>query len=229
MVNRAALTPTINITPLLVNSQQGRGTLVTRTLTISNTGMGNLAWRILPAPATHYNTDQPTAAALNVVQDGSFESGNPNFYWATYSAKRGTPLCGLYSCFFAGAHTGNWWALFGGAGNNQAESGYVSQTITITPGLAHLDFWMKIQSASGTGNFTVTLDNSIIFTADQTMTPTYGAGYALVSRNVAVFADGHAHILKFAESDPATPGTFSLFVDDVSLYSFTVYLPLLRR
>jgi hypothetical protein len=97
---------------------------------------------------------------------------------------------------------------FGGAG--PARQKRVCQTITITPGLAKLNFWLTL-GGSGTGDFTVTLDSTIIFTANQTMIPTY-ADYVLVSRDVSAFADGQQHTLKFTESDPATAGGFNLFV-----------------
>jgi Zn-dependent metalloprotease len=155
--------------------------------------------------------------AANLVLDPSFEAGSPNPYWDEFSAAFGTPLCNP-SCGAAGALTGDWWVWFGGAGPNAAENGFVSQAITITPGLATLEFWMVMGApGGGTGNFTVTVDSTVVFTANHTMTPTYGNDYTLVSLDVSAFADGQAHVVTLAESDPATPGNFNVFVDDVSL------------
>ncbi len=226
LASRADVTPTINITPLQVSSQQARGTIVTQTLTISNTGSGDLVWQIMETAAMRLKfgehsiigipqrgmSARPSApAAIEVVQDGSFEGGHPNSHWEEYSVAGAGQV--LYSG--VGARTGHWWAWFGGAGSGEAENAYISQTITITPGLAKLDFWMRM-SGKGSGNFTVTLDSTVIFTANEMMTATYTA-YTLVTRDVTAFADGQVHILKLAESDPDTPGNFDLDVDDVSL------------
>lgn len=232
--SRADLTPTINITPLLLSSQQAWGTIVTQTLTISNTGSGDLVWQVVESPAAGLSVGKrstpgapPVAlpaqpgvpAAMEIIRDGSFESGTPNLYWEEYSYFSGTPLCNVGLCN-GEARTGSWWAWFGGANFNDAGSAYLSQTVVITPGLATLEFWMKFKEQQageqGAGNFTVTLDSTIIFTANQTMTSTY-ANYTLVARDVTAFADGQAHVLKMAESDPNTDGYFDLFVDDVSL------------
>jgi hypothetical protein len=158
-------------------------------------------------------TDAP--AATDVIQDGSFEDGSPNAFWDEFSSGFGTPLCNP-TCGVAGARTGSWWVWFGGAGSNTAEDGYVSQAVTITSGIAKLKFWM-FMNGGGTGNFTVTLDSTVIFTVNQTMSPTYNTDYTLVTLDVSSFANGLQHVLKFAESDPATPGGFNVFVDDVSL------------
>jgi Zn-dependent metalloprotease len=245
----ADLFPEIDVPQTSVTSQQGIGTIVTKTLTINNAGSADLIWQVVEAVvpglrsasaaskssataapevvmldrkqavSTAQQPEKPVAPsapdATNVIQDGSFEAGSPNPYWTEFSATYGTPLCDP-ACGGAGARTGDWWIWFGGVGNGNAESGYVSQAVTITPGLAKLNFWMTL-GGSGTGDFTVTLDSTVIFTANQTMTPTYGTDYTLVSLDVSSFADGQSHLVKFEESDPATPGNFNLFVDDVSL------------
>ncbi len=242
----ADLFPAISVPQTSVTSQQSQRAVVTKTLSINNVGSANLTWQIIEALASLtaktnefkstgapevINTErkspvqsQPFAKraaapeapdATNVVQDGSFEDGSPNAYWDEFSAAFGTPLCDP-TCGGAGARTGDWWIWFGGAGSNAAENGYVSQTITITTGLAKLNFWLTL-GGSGTGNVTVTLDSTIVFTANQTMTPTYGLDYAKVSIDVTAFANGQPHVLKFSESDPATAGSFNAFVDDVSL------------
>ncbi|CAG0933293.1 hypothetical protein TFLX_02980 [Thermoflexales bacterium] len=225
VTNRADVTPTINITPLLLSSQQAMGTIVTQTLIISNTGSGDLVWQIVESAAAQaqsraHSTPGAREAALparsnmpaaaEVIRDGGFELGHPNPDWEEYSAYNGRVL---YSG--SSARTGSWLARFGGAPSSQAENAYISQTVTITPGLATLEFWMRM-SASGSGDFTVTLDSTVIFTANQTLTSTY-ATYTLVTRDVTAFANGQAHVVKLAESDPDTPGLFNVYVDDVSL------------
>jgi Zn-dependent metalloprotease len=249
----ADLFPEINVPQVSVTSQQGFGTVMTKTLTINNTGSGNLIWEIIEASipglrsavqsglqrAADSNAfvpellmqeskvSQPTRPtygtapakpdATNVVQDGSFEAGSPNPFWSEFDQLYGTPLCDPGACG-AGARTGVWYVWLGGGGSS-AQSGYVSQPITITPGLAKLNFWLVIGApGSGTGNFTVTLDSTVLFTANQTMTPTLGgSNYHRVSLDVSSFANGGQHVLKFSESDPAGPGGFNALVDDVSL------------
>lgn len=245
----ADLFPQIAVPQTSVTSQQSQRAVVTKTLSINNTGSANLTWQITEAlaslaakidefkstgapeivnserkspsqtrPSAKRITAPEAPDATNVVQDGSFENGSPNPFWTEASTSFGTPLCDPVGCGVAGARTGNWWSWFGGAGNNAAENGYVSQTITIPTGLAKLNFWFVMGAPSGgTGNFTVTLDSTVLFTANQTMTPTYGLDYTKVSIDVSSFANGQAHVLKFSESDPATPGAFNAFVDDVSL------------
>lgn len=205
--NHAAVTPTINIAPLAITSSQAMGTIMTQTLVISNIGSGDLIWQINESAVARLA--QPGApAATEIVQNGGFEDGHQD--WEEYSANFGTVLN-----IGAGPRTGNWWAWFGGAGNGVAEEAYISQTISSTPGLATLAFWMRMDGR-GSGNFTVTLDSTVIFTANQAMTATYTA-YTLVTRDVSAFADGQAHVLKLAESDPDTSGNFTVDIDDVSL------------
>jgi hypothetical protein len=242
----ADLFPQIAVAQSSVSAQLGHNMSVTKTLTISNQGPGLLTWQVVEALASlkaKVSQLQSTGApevvmadrkvasprrpaapaaprvtapdATNVVNDGSFEAGSPNPFWAEASTNFGTPLCDP-GCGGAGARTGDWWVWFGGAGASTAEVGSVTQAITIPTGLAKLNFWLTL-GGSGTGNVTVTLDSTVLFTANQTMTPTFGADYALVSLDVTAFADGQSHTLMFAESDPATPGSFNAFVDDVSL------------
>lgn len=238
----------IVVSPTTLESTQAPDAVVTQTLTISNTGATDLNWSAEEIPSllasgvhhsllesgidfaalTRQSADRPASSApslsaplVDVVQDGSFEAGSPNPYWDEFSALFGTPLCDA-GCGGPGGRTGDWYAWFGGAGSGSAESGSLTQTVTIPADSdATLDFYLLLAaSVNGTGNFTVTIDSTVVFTANETMTPTYGTDYTLVSLDVSAFADGNPHTLGFYEDDPAGPPTlsnFNAFVDDVSL------------
>ena len=93
----------------------------------------------LGAPNSSPATNTPSVAnaaggsgnviAANVIQDGGFEGGTPNASWTEFSTNFGTPLCSALSCG-TWAHTGNWYAWFGGIGG-VVEEGALSQTVNI--------------------------------------------------------------------------------------------------
>src|SRR5699024_8878260 len=88
----------------------------------------------------------PTAA---VVEDGGFEEGTPNEHWDEFSEAFGTPICDedcVQDPDYV-PHTGEWWAWFGGAPNEEAA--YVRQDLVIVEGEAELSFWLRIPDASG--------------------------------------------------------------------------------
>lgn len=169
--------------------------------------------------------NKPQAPAANVIQGGGFEDGSPNPYWEEFSTLFGTPLCTQALCGGPAPHGGTWHAWFGGAGPSAAESGYLSQTVTINSGPATLSFYLLIGVASGgTGDFTVTVDNTVVFNATEADAASYPT-YTLVSVNVSAFADNGQHVVKFAESDPADAGNINFFVDDVALDTGSLATP----
>jgi hypothetical protein len=158
-------------------------------------------------------------ACTQLLQDGSFEAGTPSLVWEEFSTNFGTPLCDA-TCGTgggtAGPRTGSWWAWFGGSGS--PETGYVSQTITITTGVARLGFylWIGTTGAVQTDFLQVRIDNTAIFTATEDQQPLYPT-YTQVELNVDAYANGQPHVVQFY-SDSATQGTVSNFnLDDVTL------------
>ena len=63
------------------------------------------------------------STANGAIVDGGFEAGTPNPYWTESSTNFGTPICSFPGCGGANqAHTGDWWAWFGGATSYEASS-----------------------------------------------------------------------------------------------------------
>ena len=89
-----------------------------------------------------------------IVGDGSFETGTPNASWEEFSTNFGTPLCDAVCGLGGGTgpRTGAWWAWFGGT--TAAETGIITQSVTIPSGSAELTFWLEIPAtATGTNGF----------------------------------------------------------------------------
>jgi hypothetical protein len=152
-----------------------------------------------------------------VVMDGSFEAGTPNSEWEEFSSNFGTPLCDAVCGTGGGTgpRTGNWWAWFGGT--TAAETGIVTQTITIPSGDAELSFWLEIPAtATGTNGFlSVRMDGTELFRAEETTTG-YGT-YAEVTVDVTAYADGGTHELVFFSTTDAGAAVTNFFVDDVAI------------
>jgi hypothetical protein len=236
--------PAVLATAASLSSAQEPNKVVTETLNIQNVGYSTLNWIIKElatfprrplAPVadvlqnavrrsvvTPKSTSAPklsvSAPQATIVQDGSFEAGSPNPYWAEFSALFGTPLCNA-SCGGPPAYDGAWYVWFGGAGSGAAESGYVTQTVTMpSSGGATLNFYLLMGAGTGAvGEISVTLDNTMVFLATELDVPNYGGSYKLVSVDVSNFADGQPHVLQIGESDTAAGGNFNAFVDEVSI------------
>jgi hypothetical protein len=234
----------VNVTEL--EATQSAGYVTTQTITLSNNGTTSMTWSVVEEDTTRPvnplfaqqvmqavrqplfsdgGPAAPDAPLADVIQDGSFEAGTPNPYWTEFSAVFGTPLCNPVFCG-PFARTGDWYVWFGGT--LSAEQGSVDQDVTIEHGTATLDFYLFIDAGTGaTGNFTVTVDSTVLFTATEVNTATYGTDYTLVTLDVSAFADGGVHNVMFAQSNPALPGPFgvSFLVDDVSLDNVPGCLP----
>jgi hypothetical protein len=238
---------TLALSPASSTSAHLGSQILTQTIALTNTGIATLDWAT--DESTLFTGLQASAAALtnapdatrvaqphairptahlgqvpaNVPQaalvDGTFEStqGYITPYWDVFSSNFGTPLCDA-GCGTAGQYSGDWFVWFGGAGSNTAESGYIAQTAFIPTGSAWLSFWLRM-SGAGTGVMTITVDGNSVFNVTQAQTSTY-ANYTKVMVDISAYADGGAHTIMFAEDDPATAGNFSVFVDDISLFSF---------
>ena len=194
--------------------------------------------------------DYAATGFANLLQDPSFEAftsaTRDNPYWTETSTNFGTPLCTLASCGngggIAGPQTGSVWGWFGGTSRTEIAS--LSQTVTIPPGLANLEFSLWIGSAgAGThptkaitpksdadNEFTVKIDDATVFSVDSTQIAPYMT-YALVTVDVSSFADGAAHSLMFSSSSNGQVMNYNL--DDVALRSqptyFKLYFPVMMR
>ena len=167
--------------------------------------------------------DYSAVGPTNLLQDPSFESLiSPNPYWAEFSTNYGTPLCTVGVCGdgggTAGPRTGTTWSWFGGATSD--ETGWLSQTVTIPPGSADLEFYLWIGMA-GPGSdaadvFTAEIDDVPVFSANATQTGEF-PGYTRVSVDVSEYADGGSHTVKFLSV--TTEQTVNFNLDDVALTS----------
>lgn len=169
-----------------------------------------------------------SAAGVEVVKDGSFEStpppdDNPN--WEEFSLSFGTPICSTDSCEqgigggglqTAGPRTGKNWVWFGGTFN--PEEAFVSQQVTVSPGTSTLSFYLWIGNASGNGldAFRVFMDDILLIEIPESASG-YGT-YTQVSLDVTAFGGTGAHDLSFEyEGFGGTITNMSL--DDISLQS----------
>jgi PKD repeat protein len=157
------------------------------------------------------------------VKDGSFEEGSPNPVWGEVSLLFGTPLCGPGFCGevpgVAEPRTGDWWVWFSGV--PAAETAALTQTLSLPPDAATLEFYLWISTHSGNGSsdyLRVLIDDTEVFSVTEASTA-YDAGYTLVSVPVSAFAGGE-RVLSFLyhNDDIINPtNTISVNVDDVSL------------
>jgi subtilisin-like proprotein convertase family protein len=232
--------PDINVTPASVSQTHSSPPQTTNAvMNIQNVGTGTLNWTIAEDDTRPWNNPNPmqprdanapverlgvaggatTSKVENgpIVGDGSFEAGTPNPEWEEFSSNFGTPLCDAVCGTGGGTgpRTGLWWAWFGGT--TAAETGILTQTVTIPSGSAELSFWLEIPAtATGTNGFlSVRMDGTEVFRAEET-TPGYGT-YAEVTVDVSAYADGGAHDLVFFSTTDAGAAVTNFFVDDVAI------------
>ncbi len=236
--------PDINVTPAAVTETHSNAPETTNeVINIQNTGTGSLNWTIAEDDNRPWNSPNPVQPrdanapverlgaaggattiapeAGPIVGDGSFEAGTPNPEWEEFSANFGTPLCDAVCGTGGGTgpRTGLWWAWFGGT--TAAETGILTQTVTIPSGSAELSFWLEIPAtATGTNGFlSVRMDGMEVFRAEETTTG-YGT-YAEVTVDASAYADGGAHELVFFSSTDAGAAVTNFFVDDVAITATT--------
>ncbi len=166
-----------------------------------------------PAPAA------PNGVGTELVADGGFEAGTPNPNWTETSTNFGTPICDVPSCGTGtgtGPYAGAFWAWFGGIA--AAETGSVSQTIAGGANdSCQLTFWLEIPVSSGNGTdfLNVTIDDNLVYSADEADGPF--VGYTQISVDVSGEINGSDQILEFNSTITGSPGLSNFFVDDVSL------------
>ncbi len=143
---------------------------------------------------------------------------NPS--WPSTSTNFGTSFCSVAGCGNAGGAAvprgGTFWAWFGGT--TAAEVGSVEQAVVIpTAGNVNLNYYLRIGTV--TSPFNATLVVKVDGTTVQTITEpsTAEAAYTLRTVNLAAYANGASHTIRFEYTNPASSGTSNFSVDDVTL------------
>lgn len=154
------------------------------------------------------------------VADGGLEGGSPNPDWAESSTNFSSIICDA-SCGSPGsdahAYNGSYWAWFGGA-DSAVETGTLEQDVTIGSGIQYLNFYLEILSALNTGYLRVLMDGTNLFEVTHGDASTYDV-YRAVSIDIAAYADGGSHTLRFeSRTEPTGPNrTLEFLVDDICL------------
>lgn len=198
--------PQIAISPEVLSSTQVPGLNLLQTLTISNTGDGDLMW-------------DANEGAPPLVRDGSFELGSPNPYWDEAASPLPVVICDRFSCTgnqFSFARTGEWWAWFGGT--DAAAQATLTQEVEIPVGTAELHFWLWMGVAEGaSGTLQVSIDGEAALASfDETDGEEYSGGHSEVVVNIDAYADGGTHTLEF-DMEKSGGAIINFFVDDVSI------------
>jgi flagellin-like hook-associated protein FlgL len=160
------------------------------------------------------------ANADEILVDPGFEQSvagdSPG--WEEADSLFGSPLCDS-SCSSFGinsAHSGDWWAWFGGA-EDAGHTGSLSQDVTIPAEATTLTYWY--QDPGGTApldaTLTVKMDDDVLKT--YTETEEGMADYAQETVDITDYADGASHTLSFSYENGPEDGLAAFFVDDVSI------------
>ncbi|MCG3198200.1 MAG: hypothetical protein HUU16_13585 [Candidatus Omnitrophica bacterium] len=152
-----------------------------------------------------------TPAECEGLQDGGFEQGRPNPFWAEESTGFGVISS---SSFFA--RSGQFYAAFGGSFEDPLTQA-LTQTVTIPVGGAELQYYLRIpETSTSTADFLrVLVDQVQIAHYTRAASPSF-ATYTLVEQDISEFADGGMHTIRFESFVGGEPLT-TFLVDDVSL------------
>lgn len=157
----------------------------------------------------------------NSLINGGFESGAGTGAWTEYSLTFGTPICSISSCGSGsslGAHSGNFWAWFGGVAGY--EEGSLSQFFNIpVNSTATLSFWLEMSNCDSPSDFLkVAIDSDTIFTQTASGPSCGQIGYVRQVINLNAYADGNPHNLTLiSKTFGLNGGESDFFVDDVQL------------
>eukprot|EP01114_Cavostelium_apophysatum_P005477 TRINITY_DN164_c0_g1_i3.p1 TRINITY_DN164_c0_g1~~TRINITY_DN164_c0_g1_i3.p1 ORF type:complete len:668 (-),score=149.03 TRINITY_DN164_c0_g1_i3:127-2130(-) len=178
---------------------------------------------------THYN---PTGDRYDTHMDNvkllltaDFPLTDPSFEeeelgaWVSEPVEAATVCCGT-DCGPENAYDGVCYAWLGG-NTDQAEEANFSQTFYFPVGSATIEFYMYLDwsnPSNGDAYFGVFIDNNLQQKIDAAQYSSYMT-YAKVTVNVTAFADGELHNLQFVHSNPDGAGTFSTFIDLVSIHA----------
>ncbi len=170
-----------------------------------------------------YNGDG-TVCSGNLVADPSFEDGG---IWSEGSTNFGVPTCTVGLCGTGGGtppFDGDVWVWFGGI-SGVPEFGFVEQTLSIPMGSDTMTFWYQHPVASGNGVdiMNVLVDGGVVasFPEGVLLDP---LTWTQISVNIAAFADGGSHTIRF-EGDTngfdgiGAPAVCNFFVDLVEIES----------
>ena len=167
------------------------------------------------------NNSATASNAFETVDDGGFEDGTPNSYWAEASTNFGTPLCDIASCGTGtgtGPYMGDWWVWFGGI-SATTETGSVAQTVNIPVGTTEMTFWFEAIVCDSAADFmNVTIDGNVVYTIDGGSALCGSLGYTQQVVDISAYADDGDHALEFiSQTVSANGGGTNFFVDDVSI------------
>ena len=157
-------------------------------------------------------------SAIPQVNDGGFEDGSPNSFWAEGSTNFLGVICDV-SCNEPGGtnapRTGIYWVWFGGITNAQ-EVGFVQQDVRFPNGPTNLTFWLRMSSPGTTGFMQVSVDGNPVFQVTDSDSASYPV-FTQVVVDVSAYADGGIHTLQFDSTTNADPfGSLSFHLDDVA-------------
>ncbi len=170
------------------------------------------------------NSSTATNGGGNVVQDPGFEAGasgdSPN--WTEASTNFGSPLCTVALCGTGGGtaapRTGTVWTWFGGAGT-ALEVGSMQQSVIIPASATTLNFFTRFGACTGgAGDFLrVTIDGTEVFRRDSTYAGCGETAYVANSVNIAAFANGASHVLRFESTTGSAASNSNFSLDDISI------------
>ena len=195
----------------------------------ANTGSSQRTGTITVSNQTYTVTQSGVTASGSAFSDGGFEqnaSAGTNPFWTSTSTAFGTSLC-TTGCGTGGGtaapRTGNGWTWFDGASSGTAaENGSVQQSAAIPIGTTTLNYYFRAGAVTSPSSSVLTV--SIDGTTMQTITEpaVADANYTLRTVNIAAFANGASHTIRFAYARPAgTTGSDNFLIDDISLSSST--------
>lgn len=210
--------PAIYVDKTSLSSYNAPFAIVNTFVNLTNQGTTPITWTLKEdVPGNLVQTPN-----VDVITDGGFEEGG--VYWVqSQTGSGGAIFCDTTICSSdpggSGPHGGNIWVRFGGSSYRFV---VLTQTVIIPDGTANLNFYLQQAfcdpSPSQPEYFVVQIDETAVYTSDNTSPLCGTAQYTPISVNVSTFADGASHDLTFRSEvfgGSVTPTYFLL--DDVSL------------
>ncbi|MGB3713069.1 MAG: myxococcus cysteine-rich repeat containing protein, partial [Candidatus Promineifilaceae bacterium] len=162
----------------------------------------------------------PPSPSANAIDDGSFEAGTPNPYWAESSTNFGTPICDVGSCGTGGGtgpSDGAYWTWFGGIA--AYEEGSVSQSVSVPATATDLTFDLEqIACDSPADYMEMTVDGNQEFLTDGASALCGTLGYSTQTVDMSAYADDGSHTVEYhSEIFAKNGGSTNFFLDNVVL------------
>ncbi len=155
----------------------------------------------------------PPVPPVNVMADGSFEAGTPNPSWTEASTNFGSPVCSVATCGGPAPSDGLWHVWFGGI--PIYEAGSVEQSVVIPSTATTIDFDLTVGVCDSLNDY---MDLEIDGNQEFTTSPCTAGAPATESVNIAAYADGAAHTVRFtSETFGTNGGNSNFFLDNVVL------------